>query len=417
VNRLKCLIGLDDTDHIKVGCTTSSFDHLLKSIREQMECHIVERRLVRLWPFANRRTRGNGALGAIIEISENSSEKIEQICKEWFSNLLVQISNYPHSEVPASPCLVISFMPVPRDWYWDAVRKHVDSDALLDEAIQNGVIVISSDSTFGVVGACAAISWDNISNSTWELISWRNDSRVGTPRQVSSESVSELENKFPETFLNRDPTKGKSMIAPRTPCPVLYGIRGSSYSGVQKAHDWLQSRTDVEECHSFAIHRTNQLSDDHIESTLTGAVVSFPKEIRGGHANISVFSGGNSVELVAFSEGGPVNKLLRSLIPGDRITWAGLISPDGSTHLERIKLDLATARIVGRPICCSRTMRSSGRGQGIRCLSCGRTESKSWYSTAFESTTETPVGEWLEPSPSNRRHLSRPLSHGVPGTN
>jgi tRNA(Ile2)-agmatinylcytidine synthase len=417
VNPLKCRIGLDDTDHIEVGCTTSSFDHLLTEICERMECQIVERRLVRLWPFAQRRTRGNGALGAILEIPEDRAEKLEQICNEWFSNLLVEISNYPFSEISTSPCLVISFTPVPKDWYWDAVRKNVDSDTLLDEAIQNEVIVIRSDSTFGVVGACAAISWANNPNSSWELISWRDKSMVGTPRKVSSESVSELETQFPETFLNRDPTKGKSMIAPRTPCPVLYGIRGSSHSGVEKAHHWLQSRTDVEECHSFAIHRTNQLSDDHIASSLSGAVVSLPNETKGGHANISVFSAGQAVKLVAFSAGGPVNRLLRSLIPGDRITWAGLVSPDGSTHLERIKLDFATARIVGRPICCSRTMRSSGRDQGIRCISCGRIERKSWYCTDYESTIETPVGVWQEPSPSNRRHLSRPLSHGFPGTN
>ena len=207
MNPLKCRIGLDDTDHIEVGCTTSSFDHLLTEICERMECHIVERRLVRLWPFAHRRTRGNGALGAILEIPEDSAEHLEQICNDWFSNLLDEIRDYPFSEIRTSPCLVISFMPVPKDWYWDAVRKNVDSDTLLDEAIQNGVIVIRSDSTFGVVGACAAISWTNNHNSSWELISWRDKSRVGTPRKVSSESVSELETQFPETFLNRDPTK------------------------------------------------------------------------------------------------------------------------------------------------------------------------------------------------------------------
>ena len=417
MNPLRCRIGLDDTDHLEVGCTTSSFDHLLTAICQRMECQVVERRLVRLWPFAKRRTRGNGALGAILEISDNGTDDLKQICNEWFSNLLVQISNYPLSGYPASPCLVVSFKPVPKEWYWNAVRRNVDPHKLMDEAVQSRVIVMCSDSEFGVVGACAAISWDNNTNSSWELISWRDESRIGSARMVSLESVSELENLHPETFLNRDPTKGKGMIAPRTPCPVLYGIRGSSHSAVETAHYWLQSRDDVEDCHSFAIHRTNQISDDHIESPHSGTVISLPKETQGGHAHISVFSAGRAVKLVAFSEGGPVNRLLRSLIPGDRISWAGLVSPDGATHLERIKLDIATARIISRPICCSRTMRSSGRGQGIRCLSCGRIESKSWYCADIESVLGHPVGEWLEPSPSNRRHLSRPLSHGLPGTN
>ena len=62
-------LGLDDTDHVDEGCTTSSFDELLSEIQEAMNCDILERRLVRLWPFAERRTRGNGALGAIIDLS------------------------------------------------------------------------------------------------------------------------------------------------------------------------------------------------------------------------------------------------------------------------------------------------------------------------------------------------------------
>ena len=411
-----CRIGLDDTDHVDVGCTTSSFDLLLREISQSMDCKVVERRLVRLWPFARRRTRGNGALGAILEIPNDGTDQLEEICNNWFAKLLDQVSNHPPSEFNASPCLVITFGPLPDNWYWDAVRKHVDSDTLLEEALQMGAIVLRSESSFGVVGACAAISWENPANSSWELISWRDESRIGTKRAVSSVSVLEMEKYHPETFLNRDPTKGKGMIAPRTPCPVLYGIRGSTYAAVEKAHQWLQSRDDVEESHSFAIHRTNQLSDDHIESSASGTVTSLPNETKGGHAHISVFSSGKTQRLVAFSEGGPVNRLLRSLIPGDRITWSGLSSPDDSIHLEKIKLDFATARIVGRPVCCSKTMRSSGRGQGIRCLSCGRKEIRAWQCIDYETAIGSPIGEWMEPSPSNRRHLSRPLSLGLPGT-
>ena len=412
-----CRIGLDDTDHIDSGCTTSSFNDLLSDICQSMDCKVIERRLVRLWPFAVRRTRGNGALGAIMEINDDGAEELERVCHEWFSRLLEQIGQHPPSDFPASPCLVISFEKPPDYWYWDAVRNHVDSDKLLEDAIQRDTIVFLSEYSFGLVGACAAISWDNQENSSWELISWREDSRIGSKRSVSMESVIELEINHSETFLNRDPTKGKGMIAPRTPCPVLYGIRGSSYSAVEAAHLWLQSRIDVEKCHSFAIHRTNQLSDDHIDSSSSGTVTSLPKEARGGHAHISVFSSGEAVNLVAFSEGGPVNRLLRTLIPGDRISWSGLSSPDGSIHLEKIKLDFATARIVSRPVCCSRTMRSSGRGQGLRCSYCGRTERKTWLCIDYEEKQDNSVGEWVEPTPSNRRHLSRPLSHGQPGTN
>tara|TARA_B100000927_G_scaffold38970_1_gene27897 strand:- start:1038 stop:2186 length:1149 start_codon:yes stop_codon:yes gene_type:complete len=382
-----------------------------------MNCDILERRLVRLWPFAERRTRGNGALGAIIDIPDKEVVLLEKICNDWFDRLLTKVAGYPPSKVPVSPCLAISFDKAPEHWYWDAVRGYVNPETILREAGNTGTILFLKNEISGVVGACAAISWESNPNSSWELISWRNDSSLGSERRVSPKSVSQLDTLFPGTFLNRDPTKGKGLIAPRTPCPVLYGIRGSSSSEVERAHIWLQSEKGVESCKSYAIHRSNQTSDDHIESTRSGSVISKPRETKGGHARVSVFSRGQSLNLVAFQEGGPVNRLLRTLEPGDKITWVGLRSPDGSIHLERLRVDSATPRISSRPICCRRTMRSSGRNQGLRCLCCGRKEKKTWYSIHYDDIHEYPSGKWLEPTPSNRRHLSRPLSQGLPGKN
>ena len=68
----------------------------------------------------------------------------------------------------------------------------------------------------------------------------------------------------------------------------------------------------MESCESYAIHRSNQISDDHIESIHSGSVICKPRETKGGHARVSVFSGGKSLNLVAFQEGGPVNRLLRT---------------------------------------------------------------------------------------------------------
>ena len=414
---MRCRLGLDDTDHVDEGCTTSSFDGLLSEIQLAMNCDILERRLVRLWPFAERRTRGNGALGAIIDIPNKDEVLLEKICNDWFDRLLTKVAGYPPSKIPVSPCLAISYDKAPEHWYWDAVRGHVDAEKILLEAGNTGTILFLENEISGVVGACAAISWESNPHSSWELIAWRYESSLGSERRVSPTSISQLGSLFPGTFLNRDPTMDKGLIAPRTPCPVLYGIRGSSYSEVERAHIWLQSERGVESCKSYAIHRSNQISDDHIESTNSGPVISKPIETKGGHASVNVFSGGQSVNLVAFQEGGPVNRLLRTLEPGDKITWVGLRSPDSSIHLERLRVDSTTPRIFSRPICCRRTMRSSGRNQGIRCLSCGKKEKKTWYSVHYDDMHEYPSGKWVEPTPSNRRHLSKPLSQGLPGTN
>ena len=415
VGLVVCRLGLDDTDHAEVGCTTERMNDLLITISRSLESTLVERRLVRLWPFAERRTRGNGALGAVLEIADHRKEDLDAICRKWFSGLINQIDSYPDSGTPPSPCLLISYDPLPVEWYWEAVRGFVDSNSRMQQAVKRNCTILDSGPNFGIVGASAAAAWNPSIASSWELIAWREERLIGKQRTVAKDAVSRLSEEHPETFLNRDPTKDKGMIAPRTPCPVLYGIRGKSESVVSKAHHWLQDREDVERCLSFASHITNQLSDDHIQTPRSGAVISAAKETRGGHAYLFVFTGKERIKLVAFSEGGPVNRLLRALMPGDNISWLGLEAPDESVHLEKLRLDIASPRIVGRPLCCSRTMRSAGKGQGLRCLSCGKVEDKHWNSTEAEPPSGHLIGEWIEPAPSNRRHLSKPLAHGIPG--
>ena len=72
LRKTRIWIGLDDTDTANYGCTTATFDDLINSISHLPDFQILERRLVRLWPFAERRTRGNGALSCIVECSSQS---------------------------------------------------------------------------------------------------------------------------------------------------------------------------------------------------------------------------------------------------------------------------------------------------------------------------------------------------------
>ena len=156
------------------------------------------------------------------------------------------------------------------------------------------------------------------------------------------------------------------------------------------------------------------MSDDHLIGVNKGTVLSLPEEGRGAHASISVLSNGRASSLVVFKEGGEVNRLVRQLIPGDRINWMGLESPDGSIHLERVSLLSAVPRISSRPSCCGKTMRSAGKNQSLRCLNCGNTSDKIWLSKPWSPSGVSSVSGWFEPSPSQRRHLAKPLSQGVP---
>ena len=82
---MRLFIGIDDTDHPKGGCTTWSSQLLAQNI-EAAGAEILERRLVRLWPFAPRLTRGNGAVCLVVQTNDCSS--IIRVVKSWFNSLL-----------------------------------------------------------------------------------------------------------------------------------------------------------------------------------------------------------------------------------------------------------------------------------------------------------------------------------------
>ena len=64
-------IGLDDTDHPDGGCTTFDLNSLMNHLASEIPSfREIERRLVRLWPYAERRTRGNAALCLMASVSD-----------------------------------------------------------------------------------------------------------------------------------------------------------------------------------------------------------------------------------------------------------------------------------------------------------------------------------------------------------
>ena len=413
LGKTRIWIGLDDTDTANYGCTTATFDDLINSISHLPDFKILERRLVRLWPFAERRTRGNGALSCIVECSSESIPDFEKLLTSFFIELENTLKLEGEIDPRTSPALIYSFEEINEDLYWEAVRQKVEISDRIEKLL--GINKMTLNSNWGLIGASSAMAWKPHDRSTWELIAWRYPNNIGKEREISSTIVKEMEIKHPETFVNRDPTKEKGLIAPRTPCPVLYGIRGSNPESVLLAHEWLQSNSEVEKCQRFAIHRTNQLSDDHISGFSTSTVLTQPMETKGAHSSLEVTFRGGSKTLVAFKEGGDVNRLLRKLIPGDRINWLGLESPDGSIHLERLRVESSVPRVTGRPICCNnKTMRSAGVNQPLRCIFCQKTIDKHWLFEDINLNDLELTNGWVEPSPSQRRHLSRPLSLGEP---
>jgi len=407
-------IALDDTDHVDHACTTEHFQRLLSMLQLSIDDFtVLERRLVRLWPFAPKRTRGNAALSAVCELGQGSLDDVNKICKKFIEDLAVEIEiGYPSEGQRPDPCLLVSDVEFPEDLYWQAVRREVKLKNRLESLPDSAKIHSISPQPAGLIGASSAIAWNPSQGSTWELIAWRQSDRIRTNREVSQQSIIEMSERFPETFTNRDPTTGRGMIMPRTNCPVLYGVRGNSSQEVSDAHKFMQSRDDVETCEAWAIHRTNQVSDDHLLGYHSAVVSGLPNEVQGGHSSILVWDGEVGKTLVAFAESGPVNVLLRSTRPGDEVDWLGLKAPSGEIHLERLRVKSTVPRTGERPGCCGKAMRSAGKGQGLRCTICGSIKEKSWKieSISFDGQS----GGWVEPTASNRRHLAMPLKRSLP---
>ena len=407
-------IALDDTDHVDHACTTEHFQRLLSMLEVGIDnFSVLERRLVRLWPFAPKRTRGNAALSAVCELGQGSLADVNMICKKFIKDLNLEIeSEYPSEGQRPDPCLLVSDVEFPEEWYWQAVRREVKLKTRLEMLQDSATIHSVSPQPAGLIGASAAIAWNPSQNSTWELIAWRHSNRIRTNREVSQQSIIDMSEKFPGTFANRDPTTGRGMIMPRTNCPVLYGVRGNSAEEVSDAHKFMQSRDDVETCESSAIHRTNQVSDDHLLGYHSAVVSGLPNEVQGGHSSVLVWDGEVASTLVAFAESGPVNVLLRCTRPGDEVDWLGLKAPSGEIHLERLRVKSTVPRTGERPACCGKAMRSAGKGQGLRCTICGSTQEKTWKveSISFDGQNDG----WVEPTAANRRHLAMPLERSLP---
>ena len=132
------------------------------------------------------------------------------------------------------------------DYYWSAVRGEV---SFFEGGKQWG--------GNGRIGAAASCAW-RCGNVTWEGIAWRK----GT-RQVSEESLATVE-AMDGTFLCRDPRTNRGLIAPRGPCPVMFGVRAIDRNTASEATQILIHGSAATT--GSRIFATNQATGDHIEA-------------------------------------------------------------------------------------------------------------------------------------------------------
>jgi tRNA(Ile2)-agmatinylcytidine synthase len=420
-------IGIDDTDSLRGMCTTFLATEVVRDLTNEFDL-IGYPRLVRLNPNVPWKTRGNGAICIPIGKGSGRSFRVGQIDS-------CSISAYQRSAEDPEPQRVLERIePIVEKWsdlkaqgtepglvvlnrkprqrlYWKAVRGVVERRVAELEIRKRGVARCWKGGR-GLIGAAAACAW-RPHNRSWEVLAYREASLWGTRRTLSPDSVQEIDAICNHTFNNYDYDNRRVVIAPRSPCPVLFGVRGFRPGELVRAVRIVRG----ERPSRWMIFLTNQGTDDHVlrgptavpgtAGTFRGKVSRAPRTLPGGHV---VFKLGTR-EVTAYEPSKQFRDAVRRLVPGDLLEVVGSVRNVPRTiNLEKFRvLTLAASWAKpSNPECplCGRHMKSSGRVGPFRCRKCGVRAPKDDLAPAPLSRLIR-LG-WHAPPAGSRRHLSRP---------
>ena len=390
-------LGLDDTDHLGGGCTTKTLDDLILGLPENVS--VGELRLVRLWPFAKQRTRGNAAVAVQLN-TENENDLLVHLDDWWNEKIkpmqgkITDSVDYDRPQFATDPGMVWFSEKKPDDtFYFDAVRREVRLSEIPNAEKSWG--------GHGRIGATAAVAW-NKSKVTYEAIAWRkqNDMPKRNSRLIDSNRLQEID-ELKDTFMSRDSRTGNSLIAPRGPCPVLFGVRATTFESAHNSAQYLIDSKQTEPVSGMRVFVTNQASDDHLEDNLNDKIVETEILSRG-----TVVIKCINHNLLAFAESGDIKLLAQWLVKGDEIEFNGLTNTDGYIHLERLKIINSKPNKV-RPKCekCDVRMKSMGKNQPVRCPKCRIKSEILW----IDEVRKPPYETWVQAPLDSRRHLTKPL--------
>lgn len=406
-------IGIDDTDSPDGMCTTFLASTILNEFRENGIEIIDFPRLIRLNPFARFKTRGNGGVSFKLDLNQDID-----LAKEIVLNYVSELSMFDCDNT--NPGVVFYKGEITDemvDYAFNAIYSIISIEEAELFANKIGAEIHKFKKGRGIIGSIAAISCP-LEDFTYELLAYRDPSRYGTERQIDYDSVVKMDREtYPETFENID---GKYLaIEPKTPCPVLYGIRSNSPEVLETAREMvIPNETIVDSC----IFKTNQHTDMHIQDVdkisdmrqyscykVKGTVKDKPHIIEGGHMFFSLYDESGEIEAAAYEPTKDFRKTVEKLRAGDKIEIYGGIGEQNTFNIEKFQVLHLNDTVLRNPICeCGKRMTSAGKGKGFKCKKCGKKiESSEKVPEKIERTLEN--GKFYETPVSARRHLAKPL--------
>lgn len=413
-------------------CTTYLVSELMMEFEE---CDVIGYpRLVRLNPNVPWKTRGNGAIALRLgrgcgkrfllgEIEGKKYHGFQRGSTVYIENIGRRIKNIIEANAQfddknTNPAYVVMKNKPPQWIYWTAVRDIVDLQEVIKILKERKATFKGYKNRRGLIGATAAISW-RPRDRTHEVITYRKKTRWGTERDVNEDSVVRIDKAFPSTFNNYDYRNKIVVIAPNSPCPVLFGIRGDKPMDLPKAMNTIKS----EKKDRWVLFETNQGTDEHLlkssiekiskyRSVITsGEVCSLPKTIEGGHV-IFTIKNGKTMDCAAYEPTKEFRALIRKLLPGDKVTvYGGVREKPLTINIEKVRIERLTDsyKKIGNPLCskCRIRMKSTGKNAGYRCLSCGAKVGEE--AVEFRKVQRNIEEGFYEVPVCARRHLAKPL--------
>jgi tRNA(Ile2)-agmatinylcytidine synthase len=461
-------LGIDDTDSVSGGCTTYFALEALSILKGWTACGYP--RLVRLNPNIPWKTRGNGAIAlrllpddavksienkvriqigsinnkpvwgyqfdGVPEHGLSSGEQERDLLGELLDSVSAMVEeNSMLDDAKTNPGIVVGTSKIDEELYLRAVSELVelaDVEAILNNS---GFLYRGFKNRRGLIGATASLAWipkikerGGCPGRTYELIAYRERARWGTARQWDFRSAGMLDEHIPFSFDNYDRVNDIARIAPNTPCPVFYGVRGTGVDGLQKSLEIVRTTEPVDR---WVIFETNHATDDHLRKSVVsefepyrsvsveGTVTKGAYTERGGHTFIEMADvDGAAFVCAAYEPTKEFRDVVRALSPGDRAMASGGLRTDENNkalptiNLEKLNvLELAElTEKIGNPRCagCGKPMKSIGAGQGFRCRACGNTAKET--EAEYKVVTRKIKRGWYEVPVCARRHLSCPLS-------
>ena len=424
-------IAIDDTDSKSGMCTTFLATELIKEFSELSLLDFP--RLVRLNPNVPWKTRGNGAVVLELGYGKNKKNVIGEIDGEtalWdgesaldedvFQRTIDVVSSWAETDREGTdPGVVVGNIRPDIGLYHKGVTDIVTLEEVTNILDDLDLRYWGMGNRRGIIGAAAALAWVPL-DCTYELISYRKRENWGTSRRINRDEVIALDKATKYTFDTFDYRENKQAIAPSSPCPVLYGVRGDEHEELKKSLGIIKS----EEPERYLIFLTNQGTDDHIRDTnicdirsylsvhIRCSVASSPITIEGGHVLFEVTEDGSTITAAAYEPTKSFRGIVRQLIIGDEIElWGGIREEPLTVNVERLKVNNLVKKItkIANPECdsCGKRMSSVGKDAGYRCKRCS---TKGDEDDALTEVVERKILEgWYEVPVVARRHLTKPL--------